>query len=131
MTQLRDRDRLRAALLSSLSHDLRTPLTAILAAAAELRRANAGDPALLISLESEAQRLDRFIGNLLDMVRIEAGGLRTSFSSTAPFTGNSTNANGQVLVTVTRNVTNAGAAGARITLVARLGAMSQTYALTI
>ncbi|WP_404347656.1 hypothetical protein LG324_10395 [Phycicoccus jejuensis] len=64
-------------------------------------------------------------------LRIEAGGLRTSFSTTAPFTGNSTNAEGQVLVTVTRNVPNAGAAGARVTLVARLGAMSQSYALTI
>ena len=64
-------------------------------------------------------------------LRIDAGGLRTSFSSTAPFTGNQTNPNGQVLVTVTRNVTNAGAAAARVTLVARLGAMSQTYALTI
>ncbi len=64
-------------------------------------------------------------------LRIEAGGLRTSFSSTAPFSGNQTNAEGQVLVTVTRNVPNAGASGARITLVARLGAMSQSYALTI
>ena len=59
------------------------------------------------------------------------GGCAPASRSTAPFTGNQTNPNGQVLVTVTRNVPNAGAAAARVTLVARLGAMSQTYALTI
>ncbi len=64
-------------------------------------------------------------------VKIDAGGLRTSFSATAPYTGNITNADGQVLVTVIRNVPNAGASGLRQTLVARLGAMSQSYDLTI
>src|SRR5436309_528628 len=46
VAELRERDRLRGALLSSVGHDLRTPLTAILAAAAELRR-TPGDEALL------------------------------------------------------------------------------------
>ncbi|GLV28764.1 two-component sensor histidine kinase [Sphingobium sp. TomTYG75] len=72
--KVRERDRLRAALLSSVSHDLRTPLTAILGAAAELRQRN-GDP-LLDTIESEAVRLNRFVANLLDMARVEAGALR-------------------------------------------------------
>jgi len=71
---VRERDRLRSALLSSVSHDLRTPLTSVLAAAAELRRRYT-DP-LLDTLESEAMRLNRFVANLLDMARVEAGALR-------------------------------------------------------
>ena len=74
IVQLKERDRLRAALLSSVSHDLRTPLTAILAAAAELRQAST--PALIDAIESEAERLNRFVANLLDMARVEAGALR-------------------------------------------------------
>jgi two-component system sensor histidine kinase KdpD len=75
---VRERDRLRSALLSSVSHDLRTPLTSVLAAAAELRRrqkGNESDP-LLETIESEATRLNRFVANLLDMARVEAGALR-------------------------------------------------------
>lgn len=72
--QVRERDRLRAALLSSVSHDLRTPLTSVLGAAAELRR-HCDDP-LLDAIESEALRLNRFVANLLDMARVEAGALR-------------------------------------------------------
>ena len=71
---VRERDRLRAALLSSVSHDLRTPLTSVLAAAAELRRE--ADHPLLVVIESEALRLNRFVANLLDMARVEAGALR-------------------------------------------------------
>ncbi len=71
--QLRERDRLRSALLSSVSHDLRTPLTTILSTIHELRRAPA--PELIDTLEGEAQRLNRFVANLLDMVRVEAGAL--------------------------------------------------------
>lgn len=74
---LRERDRLRGALLSSVGHDLRTPLTAIAAAAAELRRAQTGDnKALVATLEAETATLDRYISNLLDMARIEAGAIR-------------------------------------------------------
>jgi two-component system sensor histidine kinase KdpD len=78
VAELRERDRLRGALLSSVGHDLRTPLTAILAAADELRRAP-GDETLLATLGSEAATLERTISNLLDMARIEAGsiGLRS------------------------------------------------------
>ena len=74
VARLKERDRLRAALLSSLSHDLRTPLTAMMATIAELRRRDAGDPGL-IALDAETRRLNRFFGNLLDLVRIQAGGI--------------------------------------------------------
>lgn len=70
---VRTRDRLRAALLSSVSHDLRTPLTAVMAAAAELHHGTT--PELIATIESEAARLNRFVANLLDMARVEAGAL--------------------------------------------------------
>jgi two-component system sensor histidine kinase KdpD len=73
---LRERDRLRSALLSSVGHDLRTPLTAIIGAATELRRAGGGDPELLATVEAEAAKLERYISNLLDMARIEAGAVK-------------------------------------------------------
>jgi two-component system sensor histidine kinase KdpD len=72
LDDLRERDRLRGALLSSVGHDLRTPLTAIIAAAGELRRGDA-DPALVAAVGAEAAKLERYISNLLDMARIEAG----------------------------------------------------------
>ncbi|MGS3006999.1 histidine kinase dimerization/phospho-acceptor domain-containing protein, partial [Escherichia coli] len=62
---IRTRDRLRGALLSSVSHDLRTPLTAVKAAAAELR--HGVTPDLVTTIEVETRRLDRFVANLLDM----------------------------------------------------------------
>jgi len=71
IAQLKERDRLRAALLSSVSHDLRTPLTSILGVAQELRAV--APPAMVETLEGEAQRLNRFVANLLDMARVEAG----------------------------------------------------------
>ncbi len=71
--QIRERDRLRSALLSSVSHDLRTPLTTIISAVHELRRQHPSD--LADTVEAEAQRLARFVANLLDMVRVEAGAL--------------------------------------------------------
>lgn len=71
-------ERLRAALLTSISHDLRTPLASILGSVSSLRsypdRYDAKDrDELLATLESEAERLNRFVGNLLDMTRLEAG----------------------------------------------------------
>lgn len=69
--KLQERDRLRAALLSSVSHDLRTPLTTILATAAELKQRHGGSETALI--EAEALRLNRFVANLLEMVRVESG----------------------------------------------------------
>lgn len=64
-------------------------------------------------------------------ITVDAGALRTSFSAAAPFTGNTTNADGQVLLTVTRNVPNAGAGAIKQPLVARLGGLTQTFTLTI
>ena len=75
---LAERERLQATLLSSLSHDLRTPLSVILGAATSLRSFGArmveADRAdLLATIEEEAARLARFLANLLDMTRVEAG----------------------------------------------------------
>jgi two-component system sensor histidine kinase KdpD len=74
-------DALKTALLESVSHDLRTPLASIRATAGSLmdpdlrwsedeRRQSAG------TIDLEAERLNRLVTNLLDMSRIEAGGLR-------------------------------------------------------
>jgi two-component system, OmpR family, sensor histidine kinase KdpD len=71
---VRTRDRLRAALLSSVSHDLRTPLTAVIAAADQLD--HGATPELIGTIKAEAARLNRFVANLLDMARVEAGALR-------------------------------------------------------
>jgi two-component system sensor histidine kinase KdpD len=80
VAQLKERDRLRAALLSSVSHDLRTPLTAILAAVSQMRVKST--PELVDTVESEAQRLHRFVANLLDMARVEAGALKLNIEPT-------------------------------------------------
>jgi two-component system, OmpR family, sensor histidine kinase KdpD len=84
MEQLRDRDRLREALLSSVSHDLRTPITSILGAVAELReqaRSSSIGP-LVETIGSDASRLNRFVANLLDMARVEAGAIRLNLEAT-------------------------------------------------
>lgn len=69
----------RAALLRSVSHDLRTPLAAIKAVASDLRDQTDYDPEtrddLLDLVVTETERLDRIVGNLLSMSRIEAGAL--------------------------------------------------------
>ena len=74
-------ERARSALLSSVSHDLRTPLAAITGAASALRDevGKIGDAArreLAETISEEAERLNRLIGNLLDMTRLESGTLR-------------------------------------------------------
>ncbi len=71
-------DRLRQALLTSISHDLKTPLAAILGAAGTLRDLDADlaadDKAELIgTMIDESERLNRFIANLLDMTKLESG----------------------------------------------------------
>ena len=73
-------DKLRVAMLTSLSHDLRTPLASILGSATTLlSNRNLYDAKqtdeLLATIRDEAERLDRFVGNLLDMSRLEAGAL--------------------------------------------------------
>lgn len=77
---LRRTDRFRGALMNSVSHDLRTPLSTVLGAATtlidfgptmkpEVRRD------LLLSIREEAERLSRYVGDLLDMTRLEGGAL--------------------------------------------------------
>jgi two-component system, OmpR family, sensor histidine kinase KdpD len=78
---LEENEKLRTTLLSSLSHDLRTPLASITGAVTTLRQFGEGmAPSqradLLASIEEEAARLTRFVANLLDMSRIEAGALK-------------------------------------------------------
>jgi two-component system, OmpR family, sensor histidine kinase KdpD len=73
-------ERLRTALLSSLSHDLRTPLAAITGAASSLLEEQSGLSAatrrdLLKTILEEAERMTRLIANLLDMIRVESGAL--------------------------------------------------------
>lgn len=81
--QVDERDRLRSALLSSVSHDLRTPLTTILSAAQEMRRHPS--PEMAEAIETEALRLNRFVSNLLDMARVEAGALPMKAEATELF----------------------------------------------
>lgn len=71
-------ERFRSALLSSISHDLKTPLATITGAVSTLRELGskmkpANRTALLTSIEEESDRLTRFVANLLDMTKIEAG----------------------------------------------------------
>lgn len=74
LTVLKERDRLRDGLLSSIGHDLRTPLTSVIGALAALQVAEDGRAAL-DTARVEAQRLRRYLDNLLDMVRIDGGRL--------------------------------------------------------
>ncbi|MFO0584108.1 MAG: sensor histidine kinase KdpD [Anaeromyxobacter sp.] len=70
-------EELRSGLLSTVSHDLRTPLAAITGAATTLRDAPpaaAGErTGLLDAIVEEAERLERLVANLLDMTRLESG----------------------------------------------------------
>jgi len=77
---LAETERLRAALLTSLSHDLKTPLASIIGAATSLQHYDAlYDQAarreLAGTILDEAERLNRFVRNLLDMTRLESGAL--------------------------------------------------------
>lgn len=78
-------DRLRSALLTSISHDLRTPLASILGAAGSLTSYphlfdDAARKELAATIQEESERLNRFISNLLDMSRLEFGGLAPNAS---------------------------------------------------
>ena len=77
----RESDRLKSALLSSVSHDLRTPLAGIKAAASSLLQndvawSDADRRAFLTDIDLEADRLARLVSNLLDLSRIEAGAIK-------------------------------------------------------
>lgn len=73
-------ERLRSALLTSISHDLRTPLASILGSATSLKNYrhtldDAAQAELAGTIQEEAERLNRFISNLLDMTRLESGAI--------------------------------------------------------
>jgi two-component system, OmpR family, sensor histidine kinase KdpD len=73
-------DRLRSALLTSISHDLKTPLAGILGAASTLRGLSGAldehaKSDLIATIVDEAERLNRFIANLLDMTKLESGAI--------------------------------------------------------
>ena len=72
---LREADRLKDALIASVSHDLRTPLTTIKALAHDL--GDTGDERAVV-IEEEADRLNRFVADLLDLSRLNAGELRVA-----------------------------------------------------
>jgi two-component system sensor histidine kinase KdpD len=78
---LEARETLERALLNSISHDLRTPLVTIIGALSSLHEeslalSDAKKQDLVRCAWDEAERLNRFVGNLLDMTRLEAGELR-------------------------------------------------------
>lgn len=78
---LQEADQLKSALLSAVSHDLRTPLTTIVASASGLLQPDVDwdDDArrqFLVQIEEQALRLTRLVDNLLDLSRIEGGALR-------------------------------------------------------
>lgn len=80
-----DTERLRGALLTSLSHDLRTPLASILGSAGALKELSASLPDeakadLLTTIIDESERLNRFIANLLDMTKVESGAIALNTS---------------------------------------------------
>ena len=80
---MRRSDAAKTALLRAVSHDLRSPLTAIRAAAEGLentafRLGSAERAELLTAIRLEAGRLDRLVANLLDLSRLEVGAVNVS-----------------------------------------------------
>jgi len=78
-------DRLRSALLTSISHDLKTPLSSVLGSASALRDfsarlSDAEKADLLGTIIDESERLNRFIANLLDMTKLESGAVIPNFA---------------------------------------------------
>ena len=83
--RIAETDRLRSALLTSISHDLKTPLAAVLGAAGALRDLSksfdeSAKADLLATIIDESERLNRFIANLLDMTKLESGAVITNAS---------------------------------------------------
>jgi two-component system sensor histidine kinase KdpD len=83
---LKAADKLQTALLNSISHDLRTPLVSITGALSALEEKDgnldgAARASLLQTAREEAERLNRLVGNLLDMTRLESGALKTKLEA--------------------------------------------------
>ena len=79
-------ERLRSSLLSSISHDLRTPLAVIGGSASTLLQGNSqlseGTPRQIVqTIQDEAQRMTHMVNNILDMTRLEAGLVRLDLQS--------------------------------------------------
>jgi two-component system, OmpR family, sensor histidine kinase KdpD len=101
---LAETERLRAALLTSISHELRTPLASILGTVSSLRRfpekySAAEREDLFATLQDEAERLNRFVSNLLDMTRLESGAveLKLELIDVAEIVGSALQRAGKVL----------------------------------
>ncbi|MGB8842084.1 MAG: sensor histidine kinase KdpD [Aliidongia sp.] len=101
---LAETERLRSALLTSISHDLRTPLASIIGAITSLRSYGAGydimtRTELMATVQDEAERLNRFVGNLLDMTRLESGALepKRGYVDIAEIVGSSLDRTGKIL----------------------------------
>lgn len=84
---LAETDRLRTALLSSISHDFRTPLSGILASATALiehgqsfGRQTTNE--LLADIRDQAERINRYVANLLDMIKLESGSIAVKLEPT-------------------------------------------------
>lgn len=79
---LRRTDEVKTALLNAVSHDLRTPLASIIASAGSIRQRDVAWTETEVrefadTIEHEARRLDRIVGNLLDLSRIQGGSMRS------------------------------------------------------
>jgi two-component system sensor histidine kinase KdpD len=77
-------EKLQTALLNSISHDLRTPLVSITGTLSSLAEGgpaldDEGRRSLIETARGEADRLNRLVGNLLNMTRLEAGAMRISY----------------------------------------------------
>jgi two-component system sensor histidine kinase KdpD len=97
-------DRLRQALLTSISHDLKTPLASVLGAASTLRDLSpklteAEKADLLGTVIDESERLNRFIANLLDMTKLESGAVvpNTTLQDLAEIVGSALRRAGKIL----------------------------------
>ena len=97
-------DRLRSALLTSISHDLKTPLAAVLGTAGTLRDLSGQLTEtqrrdLLATIVDESERLNRFIVNLLDMTRLESGAVvpNTSLHDPGEIVGTALNRAAKIL----------------------------------
>ena len=77
---LKQRDALRVTLLASIGHDLKTPLTAVVAAAEALAAGQHGPDAA--TLTAEARRLRRVFDDLVEMTRLDSGAVRTRTEAT-------------------------------------------------
>jgi two-component system, OmpR family, sensor histidine kinase KdpD len=97
-------ERLRSALLTSISHDLKTPLASVLGAASTMRDLEYGlsdteKRDLLATVIDESERLNRFIANLLDMTKLESGAIvpNTALHDIGEIVGSALRRGGKIL----------------------------------